>query len=106
MFGDKVLVGYSSTNIDEKNRLRLPKFTCADAGDKLVVVPDGKRLLIYSNDILEEYVDKIDKIQDTILKRIPVKVADLNKGLASLVKRNMGDILRGDIKIYEKNKTI
>ena len=69
MFGDKVLVGYSSTNIDEKNRLRLPKFTCADAGDKLVIVPDGKRLLIYSYGILEEYVDKIDKIQDANMRK-------------------------------------
>ncbi len=64
MFGDKILVGYSSTNIDEKNRLRLPKFTCAGAGEKLVVVPDGNRLLIYSSTILEEYVDKIDEIKD------------------------------------------
>ena len=60
-----------------------------------------KRYLHFDTTIQEE----IDKIQDTILKRIPVKVADLDKGLASLVKRNMGDILRGDIKIYEKNKT-
>ena len=60
-----------------------------------------KRYLHFDTTIQEE----ISKIQDTILKRIPVKVADLDKGLASLVKRNMGDILRGDIKIYEKNKT-
>lgn len=60
-----------------------------------------KRYLHFDTTIKEE----IDKIQDTILKRIPVKVADLDKGLASLVKRNMGDILRGNIKIYEKNKT-
>ena len=60
-----------------------------------------KRYLHFDTTIKEE----IDKIQDTILKRIPVKVADLDKGLASLVKRNMGDILRGNIKTYEKNKT-
>ena len=60
-----------------------------------------KRYLHFDTTIKEE----IDKIQDTILKRIPVKVEDLDKGLASLVKRNMGDILRGNIKTYEKNKT-
>lgn len=64
MFGDRVLIGYSSTNLDDKNRLRLPKFTCADAGDKLIIVPENEKLLIYSSELLNEYLDKLDRIQD------------------------------------------
>ena len=62
MFGDKVLIGYSSTNIDEKNRLNLPKFTCAEAGDRLIVIPEDDRLAIYSTSTLDEYVEKLDKV--------------------------------------------
>ncbi len=64
MFGDKVLIGYSNTTVDDKKRLFLPKFTCAEAGEKLIVIPEDDRLAIYSSEVLEEYVDRIDSIKD------------------------------------------
>ena len=64
MFGDKVLIGYSNTTVDDKKRLFLPKFTCAEAGEKLIVIPEDDRLAIYSSSVLDEYVDRIDSIKD------------------------------------------
>ncbi len=64
MFGDKVLIGFSSTNVDDKKRIFLPKFTCAEAGDRLIIIPENDRLAIYSSDTLEDYLDKIDSITD------------------------------------------
>ena len=46
--------------------------------------------------------DDIKKCQEDILKHIPVKVDDLNEFLKQLVKYNMGDILRGTVKVYDK----
>jgi DNA-binding transcriptional regulator/RsmH inhibitor MraZ len=64
MFGDKIIIGYSNSSVDEKKRIILPKFTGAAPGDKLIVIPEDNRLAIYSSYILEEYVDKIDEIKD------------------------------------------
>lgn len=46
--------------------------------------------------------DDIERFQESILKRIPVKVDSLNSFLKPLVKHNIGDILRGTVKVYEK----
>ena len=64
MFGDKIIIGYSNSSVDEKKRIILPKFTGVAPGDKLIVIPEDNRLAIYSSYILEEYVDKIDEIKD------------------------------------------
>ena len=64
MFGEKVLIGYSSTSVDDKNRLFLPKFTCATEGERLIIIPEEDKLAIYSSDKLDEYLDKIDSIKD------------------------------------------
>ena len=64
MFGEKVLIGYSSCNIDEKNRIYLPKFTGAEAGDKLLIIPENENLAIYSSTTLDNYVEKISLLNN------------------------------------------
>ena len=69
MFSEKILIGYSSTNIDEKNRLILPKFTCAEAGDRLIVIPEDDKIAIYFTSKLAEYVKKLDRITNLSEKK-------------------------------------
>ena len=64
MFGEKVLIGYSSCNIDEKNRIYLPKFTGAEAGDRLILIPENENLAIYSSTTLDNYVEKISSLNN------------------------------------------
>lgn len=64
MFGDKVLVGYSSCSLDSKNRIHLPKFTCCEAGERLLIIPEDDNLAIYSSKTLDVYVERINSIKN------------------------------------------
>ena len=133
MFGDKVLIGYSNTSVDDKKRLFLPKFTCAEAGEKLVVIPEDDKLAIYSTETLNNYLDKIDSIKDfrekkEILKkfreycesiitevtvdktkRITLSNIDFNDN--NIIVQGSGDriVIRGDFtypELYKKRSSI
>ncbi len=69
MFGEKVLIGYSSCNIDEKNRVYLPRFSGAEAGDRLLIIPEDENIAIYSSSTLDNYVEKISLLNDVNEKK-------------------------------------
>ena len=64
MYGDKVIVGYSISNIDNNNKMCLPRYTCCEPGDKLLIIPEDDKLVICSSIVLENYVNKIESINN------------------------------------------
>ena len=64
MYGDKVIVGYSIINIDQNNKMCLPRYTCCEPGDKLLIIPEDDKLVICSSIVLENYMNKIKSINN------------------------------------------
>ncbi len=108
MFGDKVLIGYSNTSVDDKKRLYLPKFTCAEAGERLIVIPEDDRLAIYSSEVLEEYVDIIDSIKDFKERKSFLK--EFREYCESIISEvtvdNSKRITLSNIEFYDNNITV
>ena len=64
MYGDKVIVGYSIINIDQNNKMCLPRYTYCEPGDKLLIIPEDDKLVICSSIVLENYMNKIESINN------------------------------------------
>lgn len=68
MFGDIKMIGIAEQNLDEKNRIILPKFTNASKGDEVVLFQEKEYFSIYHLDYLIQKLDSLEKNELTDLK--------------------------------------
>jgi DNA-binding transcriptional regulator/RsmH inhibitor MraZ len=89
MFGENILIGYSLCNVDEKNRIYLPKFTSCEPGDELLILPEDDHLAICSSALIDEYYKKIESIKDA--KEKIVLYNELRKCCESFIHKTVVD---------------
>lgn len=63
MFGEEKIFGKSEISIDEKNRIKLPKFTYAESGDRIIIQKEDDELKI-SNEL--RIVKIIEEIEESL----------------------------------------
>ena len=64
MFGENEIIGEKTINIDSKNRIILPSFTCVEIKDKLIpqLNVDNSILFIYDIDGFNKKVEKLNAV--------------------------------------------
>ena len=102
MFGEQSIYGQSNVRIDDKNRIILPKYTYAEAGDKLLVINDGEYLSIHSEQEFEEKLRQKElELEKSSLKQKNAKKRELLILYSSVLKRvtcdKQGRITLGNI---------
>lgn len=63
MFGEEKIFGTSQISIDEKNRIKLPTFTYAEPGDKIIIQKEEDYLKI-SNEL--RIIKIIEEIEESL----------------------------------------
>ena len=63
MFGEQSMYGTSTVHIDDKNRIILPKRTCAETGDSLLIVKEDEGISIHSE---QEFEAKIKQKEEEL----------------------------------------
>lgn len=62
MFGDEPILGFKETGIDTKGRIFIPKFTGAEAGDRISIVENGYgSLKLYNLLYMQRVIDELNK---------------------------------------------
>ena len=61
MFGEKGIYGKSIIHVDDKNRIIMPKYTGAEAGDKLLIVKCDGYLALHRVEEFEEIIKQKEK---------------------------------------------
>ena len=102
MFGEESIYGQSIIHLDDKKRIILPKYTYAEAGDKLLVINDGEYLSIHSEQEFEEKLRQKElELEKSNLKLKNAKKRELLILYSSILKRvtcdKQGRITLGNI---------
>ena len=61
MFGEEKIFGKSEISIDEKNRIKLPKFTYAEAGDRIIIQQEDDALKISNELKITKIIEEIEE---------------------------------------------
>lgn len=61
MFGEKKMFGKSEISIDEKNRIKLPKFTYAESGDRIIIQQEDDTLKISNESKITKIIEEIEE---------------------------------------------
>lgn len=82
MFGEIPILGYKEVSVDEKGRIFLPKFTCAEKGDQVSVLENGANSFkLYNLTYLQNIINELNKSCDSSEKR---KIQELSDRLQLL----------------------
>lgn len=61
MFGEEKIFGKSEISIDEKNRIKLPKFTYAESGDRIIIQQEDDALKISNELKITKIIEEIEE---------------------------------------------
>lgn len=61
MFGEEKMFGKSEISIDEKNRIKLPKFTYAESGDRIIIQQEDDALKISNELKITKIIEEIEE---------------------------------------------
>ena len=61
MFGEEKIFGKSEISIDEENRIKLPKFTYAEAGDRIIIQQEDDALKISNELKITKIIEEIEE---------------------------------------------
>ena len=61
MFGEEKMFGKSEISIDEKNRIKLPKFTYAESGDRIIIQQEDDTLKISNESKITKIIEEIEE---------------------------------------------
>ena len=61
MFGEEKIFGKSEISIDEKNRIKLPKFTYAESGDRIIIQQEDDELKISNELKITKIIEEIEE---------------------------------------------
>ena len=61
MFGEEKIFGKSEISIDEKNRIKLPKFTYAESGDRIIIQQEDDTLKISNESKITKIIEEIEE---------------------------------------------
>ena len=61
MFGEDKIFGKSEISIDEKNRIKLPKFTYAESGDRIIIQQEDDALKISNELKITKIIEEIEE---------------------------------------------
>ena len=61
MFGEETIYGRKSVYVDEKNRIRVPRFTGCEKGDKLLIIDEKEFLSVYSEEKFKDRENELYK---------------------------------------------
>ena len=76
MFGENEIIGKETIKLDSKRKFRLPKFSGAELGDKLVIIKRSNNFMIYKTEdylkILNHFESQL-KTEENFGKRVELR---------------------------------